>query len=110
MKKISLQIVNEYKQTAESFNISIEEYYTTLLNLDRDGFFLMCTESAEHQIKSAFVVGALAKNKNITVPDSALDKYFFDNKIVNIDESNYITAKYNCLETEVVKQFICSSN
>ena len=110
LKKLSLQIANEYKQTAESFNMSIEEYYTSLLNLDRDGFFLICTESAERQIKSVLVIGALAQYENIVIPKNALDEFFRDNRIENIDEQTHIIAKYSCLETEVLKQILFSDN
>lgn len=76
-------------------------------------FFLMCTESAERQIKSTLLIGALAQRDNIVIPQNALDEYFSGNHIVNIDEIDEeacIIAKYNCLEAEVLKQILFSTN
>ena len=106
IKNLSLQIVKEYEQTAQSFNMSMEEYYTSILNLDRDSFFLMCTESAERQIKSVLVVGALAQHGNITVPRFAgLQKYCTEHLIEDVDPRTYAIAQYIYLENMILKQY-----
>ncbi len=106
IKSLSLQIVKEYEQTAQSFNMSMEEYYTSILNLDRDGFFLMCTESAERQIKSVLLIGALAQHGNIVIPSlGALKKYCTEHLIEEVDPRTYAIAQYIYLENMILKQY-----
>lgn len=106
IKKGSLQIVKEYAETAQSIGMSVEEYYTSVLNLDEDNFFIMYTESAERQIKSVLVIGALAQHGNITVPWLAgVGKYCTEHLIEDVDTRTYAIAQYIYLENMMLKQY-----
>ena len=106
LKSYSLQVVKEHRQTAESLNMNLEDYYTDILSLEQDDFFIMCTESAEMEIKKCLIIGALAQYNNIEISEN--DFYIFCEKN-NVDMSDSIivcAAKYYCLEKAVFEHYI----
>lgn len=105
LKNNTQQVVKENIDTATSLGITIEEYYTSLLSLDEDGFYLMCAETAEKEIKKALVIGALSQYNNIQVEKSAFDDYCSRNNVDTGDLASRSIVEYYCLKSAVIKKY-----
>lgn len=105
LKNYSQQIVDENIQTAESIGITVEEYYTNLLSLDEDGFFLMCAETAEKEIKKCLIIGALSQHYEIGFDDDYYDSFCSSNNVDISDSTTIAIVKFYCLENAVIEYF-----
>lgn len=105
LKNYTQQIVKENIDTATSFGITIDEYYTNFLSLDEDGFYLMCAETAEKEIQNALVIGALSQHNNIQVEKSAFDDYCSRNNVDTDDLISRAIVEYYCLKSAVIKKY-----
>ena len=105
LKNYTQQVVKDNMDAATSLGITIEEYYTRLLSLDEDGFYLMCAETAEKEIQNALVIGALSQYNNIQVEKSAFDDYCSRNNIDTDDLTSRSLVEYYCLKSAVIKKY-----
>lgn len=99
------QVVEENINTAASLGITVEEYYTNLLSLDEDGFYLMCAEIAKKEIQNALVIGALSQYHNIQVEKSAFDDFCSRNNVDTGDQASNSIVEYYCLKSAVIKRY-----
>ncbi len=102
----SKQVFNEHLQSAESLGINIDEYYTNILSLDEKEFFTLCADSAEQEIKKCLMIGALSQQYNIDVSDDYLTTFCENNDIDMSDSVSVIYARYLCLESIVLSEFV----
>ena len=109
LKNYTQQVVKDNMDAATSLGITIEEYYTRLLSLDEDGFYLMCAETAEKEIQNALVIGALSQYNNIQVEKSAFDDYCSRNNVDTDDLTSRSLVEYYCLKSAVIKKYTCVS-
>ncbi len=106
VKNHARHIVDEMNKTAASLGISIEEYYTSLLSLDEDGFYLMCTEMAEKEIQKNLVIGALSAKYKIEYSKEKYDAMVEGRDVENLDSETVFSLKYLCLEEAVVNRYV----
>lgn len=59
----SLYIVNNYEADAFLYNMSLEEYCSSILGISYDDFFDFCYDEGEYLIKTYLVIGAIALNE-----------------------------------------------
>ena len=105
VKNYALQIVGEYEKTAADLNIELEEFYSRVLNLDEDSFFLQCIQSAEYEIKKALFVGLIAEEYGITVTEDDIAEFCSSKGIDAKDSSSQASIRYECLEENVLVKF-----
>lgn len=108
LQNYTMKIVEEYDQVAQSFNLTIEEYFEDVLELTEEEFFLSCTDDAEYEIKRCLIVGALAEYFDLDIMrDNSLSKFCLEKGItLNENEKEDVIIKYYCLENELLKRFI----
>lgn len=68
------QQVELYEQIASANNLSLEEYYTQNLKLNKEEFYQKCYNDAEEELAEELVVGAIAELENIQVEDEVPEK------------------------------------
>ncbi len=103
LTSFSLKTVLIHEQQAASFGMTLEEYYTNILELNENDFFKRCTQDSENEIKKMLVVGALAHHYRIIVDDECFDEFCEEN---NINEDVLTEAYYSCLEEQVISYFL----
>ena len=106
----SAYIVKSYEQIAQSFNVSLEEYYSAY-NYSKEQFYTRCYNEAEHDIKQYIIVGALAERYSITVTDEELcdeyEKYGYDDAYIEENKERISYINYLLLETKTLQTILC---
>ncbi|MBO4653626.1 MAG: hypothetical protein J5649_09965 [Lachnospiraceae bacterium] len=105
IKDYALQIAGEYERTAANLNIELEEFYSGVLNLDEDSFFLQCIQSAEYEIKKALIVGLIAEQYGISVTEDDFVEFCSGKGIDAKDSASRASVRYECLEEKVLVKF-----
>ncbi len=105
----SAYIVKSYEQIAQSFNMSLEEYYSAQ-NYSKDQFYTQCYNEAEHDIKQYIIVGTLAERYSITVTDDELcdeyKKYGYDDAFIEENKERISYINYLFLETKTLQTIL----
>ena len=105
----SAYIVKSYEQMAQSFNMSLEEYYSAQ-NYSKDQFYTMCYNEAEHDIKQYIIVGTLAERYSITITDEELcaeyQKYAYDDVFIEENKERISYINYLFLETKTLQTIL----
>lgn len=76
----SFDIYKKYEEIAYAYGYDhIEDYYKNELNLSEDGFFDMCCDEGETEIKECLVIAAISKKEKIYISDTDIEKYCEEN-------------------------------
>ena len=106
LENYSLQIVQDYEYEAQSFNMTLENYYDAVLQKNKTEFFIFCSEEAEFEIKKMLAIEELSKQFSIYVEPEVYTKFCQTNNINENDETGRIDAGYYCLLDQVTRYFI----
>ena len=85
--------------------MNTETYYSSVLKSDRNGFFELCVDSAEYEIKSALVIGMLASEYEIDVSEGELDDFCKRNTYEIRSDADKTVAAFLCLQEKVLTRF-----
>lgn len=105
LRRYTQQIVKENTEIGTSLGISLEEYYTSVLGIGEDGFYLMCAEDAEKEIKSALMIGALSQHKRILLDEAVFDDFCKRNNVNLNDNTSKLAVEYYCLKSAVIAYY-----
>lgn len=106
LENYSLQIIQDYEYEAQSFNMTLENYYEAVLQKGKSEFFIFCTEEAEFEIKKLLAIEELSKHFSIYVEPEDYAEFCETNNINENDETGRIDAGYYCLLDKVVRYFV----
>ena len=104
LKNYSVRVAGDYVETAGSFNMGKDEFYSNFLGMAEDEFFMACVDSAEYEIKKCLVTGAVAAHLSIEIDSAEFEEFCSHRRIQTTDEDALAAAKYLLLETKVLKQ------
>ena len=103
LKNYTRQVVKNNADTAESFGLTVEEYYSDILGEEESVFFFNCSQSANREIKTALVIGALAKHNDIHIDSKKYQDFCSKNNVDLDDEISKSLIEYYLLQSEVIK-------
>lgn len=106
----SFDIYKRYEEIAYAYGYdNIEDYYKNELNLSEDGFFDMCCDEGETEIKECLVIAAISQKENIHISDTDIKKYCEENdepyieSLSDVEKNKYI---YAILENKIYDLFM----
>ncbi|MDE7424832.1 MAG: hypothetical protein K2N51_14280, partial [Lachnospiraceae bacterium] len=106
----SFDIYKKYEEIAYAYGYDdIKDYYKNELNLSEDGFFDMCCDEGENEIKECLVIAAISQKENIHIFDTDIKKYCEENDepyteaLSSVEKNKYI---YAILKDKIYDLFI----
>ncbi|MCR5085955.1 MAG: hypothetical protein K6B39_01020 [Lachnospiraceae bacterium] len=105
LKNFAVRISEEHEGVARDLGMNTETYYSSVLKSDRNGFFELCVDSAEYEIKSALVIGMLASEYEIDVSEGELDDFCKRNTYEIRSDADKTVAAFLCLQEKVLTRF-----
>ena len=106
----TLEAYNEFIDFATEhceFNIAYEDLknYTRQVVEDETAFFFECSVHANREIKTALVIGALAKHNNIHINSKDYKDFCSKNNVDLNDEVSKALVEYHFLKSAVIKHY-----
>lgn len=72
------QLVQQYKDAAESYGMTYEDFITSQMNTDVSSFEKQAEEAAQQSIKQKYVARAIADEEDLTPTDEEYEEHFQD--------------------------------
>lgn len=105
----ALTIIESYETDAKVLNMSLEDYYNSML-MSEDDFFNKCYSDAEYEIKTYLIVGALSEKYHISITEDDLNiefkKYGYDEDYLEKNKDTIKYVKYHCLEEKTLRYLL----
>lgn len=95
----AVELVSQYETEAYLYSLSLEDYYTQVLELDEDGFYDRCYKESEDYVKTYLIMGAIA---NIEFPELSKEQIIAEADVNDAD----IYYCYQTVENKVYGLFI----
>lgn len=67
------KIVEEYSELAYIYNMSLEEYHTTQMNLNETQFYEHCYEEARLELEAEMIIGIIGAREKIKIADNEIE-------------------------------------
>lgn len=78
VNEIKDQLVQQYKDAAETYGMSYEDFISSQMNMDVSGFESQAEEAAQQSVKQKYVARAIADEENLTPTDEEYEEHFKD--------------------------------
>lgn len=113
LTKYSLKTVDGYKDIAGLYNMTLEQYRKSILNVSEPEFFQMCYDETEKYVEEYLIIGAISSRESISISEKELDDYLLNNDY-SLDEKeneeSICYLKYQLLRKKVYNSIIKKSN
>lgn len=108
LRDYSRKVIDEHRKAAETLNMTLDDYYSDVLVVDQNSFFLMCAESAEAEIKEGLLIGALAQFNQTEIVEDEFTEFCNKNNVNTSDSVLVCEARYFFLKRAVIEQYVGS--
>lgn len=75
LTKYSLKTVDGYKEIANLYDMTLEQYRKNVLNVNEPEFFQMCYDETERYVEEYLIIGAISSKESISISEKELDDY-----------------------------------
>ena len=74
--EIKDQLIQQYKDAAEAYGMSYDEFITSQMNTDVESFEAQAEEVAKQSLKEKYTARAIAEEENLTPADEEYEEHF----------------------------------